>query len=147
MRLFNRINNASLLRKTTPPATQPTFRAFHMFLATSRFCQATITSRPGTPICTFMGWKLRQCRAARVLLRAMMWSRHISCPRAGRGDKGPAKTPTRSRYRTIASGTYWYHTHFHGESEAQTLLGLSGAIVVENADDDARRRHGIADKS
>jgi FtsP/CotA-like multicopper oxidase with cupredoxin domain len=43
-------------------------------------------------------------------------------------------------------GLYWYHTHFHGESEAQTLLGLSGAIVVENADDDVRRQHGIADR-
>ena len=44
------------------------------------------------------------------------------------------------------AGLYWYHTHFHGESEAQTLLGLSGAIVVENADDDARRQHGVADR-
>ena len=44
------------------------------------------------------------------------------------------------------AGLYWYHTHFHGESEAQTLLGLSGAIVIENADDDARRQHGIADR-
>jgi Multicopper oxidase len=44
------------------------------------------------------------------------------------------------------AGLYWYHTHFHGESEAQTLLGLSGAIVVENGDDDARRRHEIADR-
>jgi FtsP/CotA-like multicopper oxidase with cupredoxin domain len=43
-------------------------------------------------------------------------------------------------------GLYWYHTHFHGESEAQTLLGLSGVIVVENADDDARRRQGVADR-
>jgi FtsP/CotA-like multicopper oxidase with cupredoxin domain len=44
------------------------------------------------------------------------------------------------------AGLYWYHTHFHGESEAQTLLGLSGAIVVENADDDVRRQRGIADR-
>jgi hypothetical protein len=29
---------------------------------------------------------------------------------------------------------------------SQTLLGLSGAIVVENADDDARRQYGIADR-
>jgi FtsP/CotA-like multicopper oxidase with cupredoxin domain len=44
------------------------------------------------------------------------------------------------------AGLYWYHTHFHGESEAQTLLGLSGAIVVESANDDARRQRGIPDR-
>src|SRR4029077_4433362 len=44
------------------------------------------------------------------------------------------------------AGLYWYHTHFHGESDAQTLLGLSGAIVIENADDDARRRDGMRER-
>src|SRR4029077_16367438 len=44
------------------------------------------------------------------------------------------------------AGLYWYQTHFHGESEAQTLLGLSGAIVVENADDDVRRQHGMGER-
>jgi FtsP/CotA-like multicopper oxidase with cupredoxin domain len=43
-------------------------------------------------------------------------------------------------------GLYWYHTHFHGESEAQTLLGLSGAIVIENEDDDRRRQAGFIDR-
>ncbi len=43
-------------------------------------------------------------------------------------------------------GLYWYHTHFHGESEAQTLLGLSGALVIENEDDDWRRQAGFTDR-
>jgi FtsP/CotA-like multicopper oxidase with cupredoxin domain len=43
-------------------------------------------------------------------------------------------------------GLYWYHTHFHGESEAQTLLGLSGALVIENQDDDRRRQAGFTDR-
>src|SRR5882757_7885700 len=43
-------------------------------------------------------------------------------------------------------GLYWYHTHFHGESEAQTLLGLSGVIVIENDDDDRRRQAGFIDR-
>jgi FtsP/CotA-like multicopper oxidase with cupredoxin domain len=43
-------------------------------------------------------------------------------------------------------GLYWYHTHFHGESDAQTLLGLSGALVVESEDDDLRRQAGFTDR-
>ena len=28
-------------------------------------------------------------------------------------------------------GLYWYHTHAHGETERQTLSGMSGAIIVD----------------
>jgi len=29
-------------------------------------------------------------------------------------------------------GTYWYHSHLHGHSEAQVFAGMSGAIVVDS---------------
>jgi len=53
------------------------------------------------------------------------------------------------RYRvpaTMPAGLYWYHPHVHGEVQAQMLMGLSGAIVVEGPDDDARRAAGIAER-
>ncbi len=43
-------------------------------------------------------------------------------------------------------GLYWYHPHFHGETEPQAMMGLSGAIVVEDAQDDRRAAAGIADQ-
>jgi FtsP/CotA-like multicopper oxidase with cupredoxin domain len=47
---------------------------------------------------------------------------------------------------TMPAGLYWYHPHVHGEVQAQMLMGLSGAIVVEGPDDDARRAAGIAER-
>jgi FtsP/CotA-like multicopper oxidase with cupredoxin domain len=47
---------------------------------------------------------------------------------------------------TMPAGLYWYHPHVHGEVQAQMLMGLSGAIVVEGPDDDARRAAGIEDR-
>jgi FtsP/CotA-like multicopper oxidase with cupredoxin domain len=47
---------------------------------------------------------------------------------------------------TMPAGLYWYHPHVHGEVQAQMLMGLSGAIVVEGPDDDARRAAGILDR-
>jgi FtsP/CotA-like multicopper oxidase with cupredoxin domain len=47
---------------------------------------------------------------------------------------------------TMPAGLYWYHPHVHGEVQAQMLMGLSGAIVVEGPDDDARRAVGIQDR-
>lgn len=43
-------------------------------------------------------------------------------------------------------GLYWYHPHVHGEVQAQMLAGLTGAIVVEGADDRAREAAGIEDR-
>ena len=43
------------------------------------------------------------------------------------------------------TGLYWYHSHRHGQAEAATMLGLSGAIVIEGAADDLRRRQGVTD--
>jgi FtsP/CotA-like multicopper oxidase with cupredoxin domain len=53
------------------------------------------------------------------------------------------------RYRIPADmpeGLYWYHPHVHGEVQAQMLMGLSGAIVVEGPGTDARRAQGIAER-
>ena len=45
----------------------------------------------------------------------------------------------------MGEGLYWYHPHMHGEVQAQMLMGLSGAIIVEGPADDARRAAGIAE--
>ena len=47
---------------------------------------------------------------------------------------------------TMPAGLYWYHPHVHGEAQAQMLMGLSGPIVVEGPEDDARRAAGIEDR-
>ena len=65
---------------------------------------------------------------------------------------GPARCGRREmtyRYHVPAdmpAGLYWYHPHVHGEVHAQMLMGLSGAIVVEGPEDDARRAAGIQDR-
>ena len=46
----------------------------------------------------------------------------------------------------MAEGMYWYHPHVHGEVQAQMLMGLSGAIVVEGPQNDARRAAGIEER-
>jgi FtsP/CotA-like multicopper oxidase with cupredoxin domain len=46
----------------------------------------------------------------------------------------------------MTEGLYWYHPHVHGEVQAQMLLGLTGAIVVEGPQDDARRAAGIDER-
>jgi FtsP/CotA-like multicopper oxidase with cupredoxin domain len=46
----------------------------------------------------------------------------------------------------MTEGLYWYHPHVHGEVQAQMLMGLAGAIVVEGPQDDARRAAGIDDR-
>jgi FtsP/CotA-like multicopper oxidase with cupredoxin domain len=33
------------------------------------------------------------------------------------------------------TGLYWYHTHRHGQAQAETMMGASGAIVIEGIDD------------
>jgi FtsP/CotA-like multicopper oxidase with cupredoxin domain len=46
----------------------------------------------------------------------------------------------------MTEGLYWYHPHVHGEVQAQMLMGLTGAIVVEGPEDDARRAAGIEER-
>jgi FtsP/CotA-like multicopper oxidase with cupredoxin domain len=46
----------------------------------------------------------------------------------------------------MPAGLYWYHPHMHGEVQAQMLMGLTGAIVVEGPEDDARRAAGVTER-
>jgi FtsP/CotA-like multicopper oxidase with cupredoxin domain len=46
----------------------------------------------------------------------------------------------------MPEGLYWYHPHVHGSVQAQMLMGLSGPIVVEGPQDDARRAAGIQER-
>ena len=46
----------------------------------------------------------------------------------------------------MPEGLYWDHPHMHGEVQAQMLMGLSGAIVVEGPEEDARRAAGIGER-
>lgn len=53
------------------------------------------------------------------------------------------------RYRIPArmpEGLYWYHPHVHGEVQAQMLMGLTGAIVIEGPEHDARQAQGIVER-
>ena len=65
---------------------------------------------------------------------------------------GPANCGQRAftyRWRIPAAmpeGLYWYHPHMHGEVQAQMLTGLTGAIVVEGAEHDARAAAGIVER-
>jgi FtsP/CotA-like multicopper oxidase with cupredoxin domain len=65
---------------------------------------------------------------------------------------GPANCGQRSftyRYHVpvgMPEGLYWYHPHMHGEVQAQMLMGLSGGIVVEGREEDARRAAGISER-
>ena len=46
----------------------------------------------------------------------------------------------------MPEGLYWYHPHVHGEVQAQMLMGLTGALIVEGPRDDARRAAGIDER-
>jgi FtsP/CotA-like multicopper oxidase with cupredoxin domain len=46
----------------------------------------------------------------------------------------------------MSEGLYWYHPHVHGEVQAQMLMGLSGAIIVEGPQEDAWRASGISER-
>jgi FtsP/CotA-like multicopper oxidase with cupredoxin domain len=46
----------------------------------------------------------------------------------------------------MPEGLYWYHPHVHGEVQAQMLMGLTGALIVEGPLGDARRRAGIEER-
>jgi FtsP/CotA-like multicopper oxidase with cupredoxin domain len=65
---------------------------------------------------------------------------------------GPATCGRREftyRYKVpqdMTPGLYWYHPHVHGQVQAQMLMGLSGAIIVEGPEDDARRAAGIEER-
>src|SRR5712692_869003 len=147
VRLFNRINDASVLRKTTPPGHDTNVPGVAGISGYFDVVPGAYHEPTGNTNLHFHGLEVRP----------------VPCgPGVAPGDdvvityfvpEGRPELPgaCQSAYEIAVpddqpAGLYWYHTHFHGESEAQTLLGLSGAIVVENADDDARRHHGAADR-
>ena len=46
----------------------------------------------------------------------------------------------------MPEGLYWYHPHVHGEVQAQMLMGLTGALIVEGPLADARKRAGVKER-
>ncbi len=73
----------------------------------------------------------------------------MSCADPAVGEPVCGHRELNYRYQIPAdmpAGLYWYHPHVHGEVQAQMLMGLSGAIVVEGPEDDARRAAGIEDR-
>ncbi len=46
----------------------------------------------------------------------------------------------------MPEGLYWYHPHVHGEVQAQMLMGLTGALIVEGPLADTRHRAGIEER-
>jgi FtsP/CotA-like multicopper oxidase with cupredoxin domain len=68
-------------------------------------------------------------------------------PPAGTGACGQQEITYRYQIPSdMPAGLYWYHPHVHGEVQAQMLAGLTGAIVVEGPDDEARNDAGIPDR-
>jgi len=71
------------------------------------------------------------------------------CTDPASGPVGCGRRAFTYRWRIPASmpeGLYWYHPHVHGEVQAQMLMGLAGAIVVEGPEHDARVRAGIVER-
>jgi FtsP/CotA-like multicopper oxidase with cupredoxin domain len=62
---------------------------------------------------------------------------HVSPANGSDDEIDMLAQPGQTLHYTIAipsthpPGLYWYHTHAHGETERQTLSGMSGAIVIE----------------
>ena len=52
-------------------------------------------------------------------------------------EPGQSYTYTYDIPKNHAAGTFWYHPHVHGVTAEQVASGLSGAILVEDMDDDA----------
>jgi FtsP/CotA-like multicopper oxidase with cupredoxin domain len=147
VRLLNRINDASVLRNTTPPGHATDVPGVPHVAGDFEVRSGSYHDPTGNTNLHFHGMEVNS----------------VPCgPGVAPGDdvvttyfvpEGRPEThgACQNAYEITVpddhpAGLYWYHTHFHGESEAQTLLGLSGAIVVENGDDDARRRNEIADR-
>jgi FtsP/CotA-like multicopper oxidase with cupredoxin domain len=73
----------------------------------------------------------------------------MNCVDPAVGPPGCGQRSFTYHYRIPAGmpeGLYWYHPHVHGEVQAQMLMGLSGAIVVEGPETDARRAAGIEER-
>jgi suppressor of ftsI len=47
---------------------------------------------------------------------------------------------------THPSGLYWYHSHQHGSSERQVMLGLSGGLVIDGLLDPLPQLQGVRER-
>ncbi len=147
VRLFNRINDTSVLRKTTPPGHATNVPDVTGMPGYFDVVPGAYHEPTGNTNLHFHGMEVRPVPCGPGVAPG---DDVVSTYFVPEGQPSPSGA-CQSAYEIAVpddqpAGLYWYHTHFHGESEAQTLLGLSGAIVVENADDDARRQHGVADR-
>jgi FtsP/CotA-like multicopper oxidase with cupredoxin domain len=72
-----------------------------------------------------------------------------TCTDPASGPVGCGQRSFTYRYRIprdMPEGLYWYHPHIHGEVQAQMLMGLSGALLVDGPQADARRAAGIEER-
>lgn len=147
VRLFNRIKDATVLRKTTPPGHATDVPGFARMPGYFDVVAGAYHEPIGNTNLHFHGLEVRPVPCGPGIAPGDDVVSTYFAPESQPSPPGACQ----SAYEIVLpddhpAGLYWYHTHFHGESEAQTLLGLSGAIVVENADDEARRQHGVADR-
>jgi FtsP/CotA-like multicopper oxidase with cupredoxin domain len=147
VRLFNRINDTSVLRKMTPPGHATNVPGVTAMAGYFDVVPGAYHEPTGNTNLHFHGMEVRPVPCGPGVAPGDDVVGTYFVPEGQLSPRGACQ----SAYEIAVpvdqpAGLYWYHTHFHGESEAQTLLGLSGAIVVEDADDDARRQHGVADR-
>jgi FtsP/CotA-like multicopper oxidase with cupredoxin domain len=147
VRLFNRINDTSVLRRMTPPGHATNVPGVTAMPGYFDVVPGAYHEPTGNTNLHFHGMEVRPVPCGPGVAPGDDVVGTYFVPKGQLSPRGACQ----SAYEIAVpvdqpAGLYWYHTHFHGESEAQTLLGLSGAIVVEDADDDARRQHGVADK-
>jgi FtsP/CotA-like multicopper oxidase with cupredoxin domain len=147
VRLFNRITDPSVLRKTTPPGHATKFPGVSPTPGYFEVLPGAYHEPTGNTNLHFHGLEVRSVPCGPGVAPGDDVVRTFFVPETQALSSGACE----SAYEIAIpddhpAGLYWYHTHFHGESDAQTLLGLSGAIVIENADDDARRRDGMRER-
>jgi FtsP/CotA-like multicopper oxidase with cupredoxin domain len=147
VRFFNRISDPSVLRKTTPPGHTTNFSGLASTPGYFEVRSGAYHEPTGNTNLHFHGLEVRPvpCGPGIAPGDDVVTTHFVpeGQPSASGGCQNAYEIAVPDQQ---PAGLYWYHTHFHGESEAQTLLGLSGAIVVEDADDDARRQHQIAER-
>jgi FtsP/CotA-like multicopper oxidase with cupredoxin domain len=73
----------------------------------------------------------------------------VTCTDAATGPVRCGQRNFTYRYHVpidMPEGLYWYHPHVHGEVQAQMLMGLTGALIVEGPLADARHRANIEER-
>jgi FtsP/CotA-like multicopper oxidase with cupredoxin domain len=146
VRLFNGISDASVLRKTTPPGHATSAAGVAAMAEYFDVVSGAYHEPTGNTNLHFHGLEVKPVPCGPGTAPGDDVVTTYFVPESRPSPRGACQ----SAYEIAVpddqpAGLYWYHTHFHGESEAQTLLGLSGAIVIENADD-GRGQSGAADR-